>query len=862
VWEVTRKGLLAHKFRLLLTSISIVLGVGFVAGTFVFTDTISSVFDHLFTQTTSGTDAVVRAKLPFKVDTRGGGGQQDRAPVPDSLVPLVQSTPGVAAAQGSVNGYALVVGKDGKAIQGQAPTLGVSWGPIPRFAKSFNVERGSRPTLPNQVALDDTTAGKAKVDVGDTVRIVFLTVPPEEFKVSAVFKFGDAGNLAGATLAAFEPTTAQRVTNRVGVWDEIDTAAKSGVSQTQLRDNLTGTLQRAGLTGRYESITQSQLAKETANNIKQGLSFFNTFLLIFALVALFVGAFIIYNTFSIIVAQRAREVGLLKAIGASGRQVTGSVAIEALVTGVFSSVVGLVFGIGVAAGLKALLKTFGVDLPSGSIEIKARTIIVGLVLGVVVTVVSALAPARRAAKVPPVAAIQDHTTTPSSGLRRYIIGGVFTLIGVALLFIGLFGNVKSSDVPGGGGGLVGIAAFLVFVGVAMLSPLIAGPAARALGWPSMKVRGITGELARENAARNTRRTASTAAALMIGLALITFVSTFGASAKKSFADAIDRTNRADFQLAGKGFNGFTPQAANAVRQALPGGTVVEFRAGTWQYNGEGKDLVGTTPDLGDVVDVKLQPGADLDGFAQSGVLVYKDAAKSNNLKVGQTLPMRFSATGVKLIPIRGIFDDNQGLGIFFSSYILSLKDYEANFTTQLNQAAGVRKPPNMSAADARVAIDKAVAPFPNVDVQDNAQAKEAQLSQFNTIINLMGALLLLAIIIALIGIVNTLALSIYERTRELGLLRAVGMTRAQMKRMVRSEAVIIAVFGTLMGVVIGVLFGRAIVASLSNEGIAFSVPVAQIVVFIILSALAGLFAGTFPARRAANLDILRAIATE
>src|SRR4051812_31857182 len=263
MWEVTRKGLLAHKFRLLLTSISIVLGVGFVAGTFVFTDTIGSVFDHLFTQTTSGTDAVVRAKLPFKVNTQGGG-QQDRAPVPDSLVPVVRATPGVADAQGAVNGYALVTGKDGKAISGQAPTIGVSWGPIPRFAKSFNVKRGSRPTQPNQVALDETTASKAKVDVGDTVKIVFLTIPPEEFKVSAVFRFGDAGNLAGATLAAFEPTTAQRVTNKVGVWDEIDAAAKSGLSQTQLRDALTSKLQQVGLGDRYESITQDALAKETA----------------------------------------------------------------------------------------------------------------------------------------------------------------------------------------------------------------------------------------------------------------------------------------------------------------------------------------------------------------------------------------------------------------------------------------------------------------------------------------------------------------------------------------------------------------------------------------------------------------------
>jgi len=426
----------------------------------------------------------------------------------------------------------------------------------------------------------------------------------------------------------------------------------------------------------------------------------------------------------------------------------------------------------------------------------------------------------------------------------------------------LFANVKSSDFPGGAGGLVGVAAFLVFVGVAMLSPVIAGPAALALGWPSAHIRGVTGELARENAARNTRRTASTAAALMIGLALITFVSTFGASAKKSFADAIDRTNRADFQLAGKHFGGFAPPAAQTARQALPGGTVVEFREGAWQYNGAGKQLVGSTADLGQVVDIKLRSGADLNGFATTGVLVYKDAAKSNKLKVGQTLPMRFSATGVKQIPIRGIYDDNKGLGVNFTSYILSLRDYEANYTTQLDLGTAVRKPSAMSASAARAALDKAMTAFPNVDVQDNAQAKDAQLSQFNTIINLMGALLLLAIIIALIGIVNTLALSIYERTREIGLLRAVGMTRRQMKRMVRSEAVIIAVFGTLLGVVIGLLFGRAIVASLHNDGIVFAVPVGQIVGFVILAALAGLFAGTFPARRAANLDILKAISTD
>src|SRR5438270_2290721 len=765
MWEVTRKGLLAHKFRLLLTSISIVLGVAFVAGTFVFTDTISSVFDHLFTQTTSGVDAAVRSNLPFKVSAPGGGAQADRAPVPDSLVPVVRATTGVAEAQGNVGGSALVVGKDGKGVQGQAPTLGVSWGPDPRFGKSFNLERGARPTQPTQVALDETTAKTAKVGVGDSVRIVFLSVPPQQFTISAVFRFGDAGNLAGATLAAFEPTTAQRVLGKVGVWDAIDVAGDSGLTQTQLADHLTARLQQVGVGNRYEAITGAALAKETSNDVKSNFSFLNTFLLIFALVALFVGSFIIYNTFSIIVAQRSRELGLLRAIGASGRQVTWSVTVEALVVGVFSSVVGLAAGVLVASGLQALLKGLGFDLPSGGVEIRPRTIVVALVLGILVTLVSALAPARRASRIPPVAALRDHMGAPTSGSRRYAAGGAVTGIGVVLLGVGLFGKIKSSDVPGGAAGVVGVAAFLVFVGVAMLSPLVAGPAARVLGWPSAHLRGITGELARENATRNTRRTASTAAALMIGLALVTFVSTFGASAKSSFASAIDRTNRADFQLAGKNFGGFGPETADAVRRAVPRGSVVEFRPGTWQYKDQGKQLVAAPASLGDVVDVKLEAGADLGGFAQTGVLVYKDAAKSSSLKVGDLLPMRFSATGVKQVPIRGIYDDNQGLGVSYSSYILSLKDYEANFTTQFDTAAGVGKPPGTSVAAARAAIDKALVPFPNVEVQDNAEAKAAQVKNFDTILQLMFALLLLAIIIALIGIVNTLALSIYERTR-------------------------------------------------------------------------------------------------
>jgi putative ABC transport system permease protein len=362
--------------------------------------------------------------------------------------------------------------------------------------------------------------------------------------------------------------------------------------------------------------------------------------------------------------------------------------------------------------------------------------------------------------------------------------------------------------------------------------------------------------------RNTRRTASTAAALMIGLALVTFVSIFGASAKASFTKALDRTNRADFQLAGKNFGGFSPEAAHAVRDAVPGATVVEFRTGSWQYKGEGKQLMAAPANLTDVVDIKPEPGIDFEGFAKGGVLLYKDAARDGHYKVGDVLPMRFSVTGERQVPIRGIYDDNKGPGVDYTSYVLSLADYEANFTTQLDVSAGIRKPAGMSAPAARAAMAKALTSFPNVELQDRTEAKKSQTMRFDQVLNLMIVLLLLAIIIALFGIVNTLALSIYERTHELGLLRAVGMTRAQMKRMVRSEAVIIAVFGTLMGLLIGLLFGRAIVAALSNQGIAFAVPVGQLVVYVVLAALAGLLAGTFPARRAARLDILRAIYTE
>jgi putative ABC transport system permease protein len=692
------------------------------------------------------------------------------------------------------------------------------------------------------------------------VPIVFLSGTPQTFKLVGIFSFGSTGGRPGATLAGFEPTAAQRLLGRAGEWDAIDVAAKRGVSQDEVAAAVRKALAARADTSSYEVLTGRQLADESANNVKSRLGFLNTFLLVFALIALFVGSFIIYNTFSIIVAQRSRELALLRALGASGKQVTGSVAAEAFVVGLLSSVLGLFLGVAVAIGLQGLLAAFGFELPSEAPVILPRTVAVALVAGTVVTFVSALSPARRAARVPPIAAMRDTVTIATSGARRYRIGGLLTLIGTTLLALGLFGDVSSSSVPGGAAGLVGFAAFLVFIGIAMLSPLVARPVARVLGWIPARVRGMPGVLARENAMRNPRRTASTASALMIGLALVTLVAIIGASAKQSFTNIIDDTVRADWLIQGKGFfnRGFSPELAASLRQKLPGAQVVEFREGGAVIEGSTTRLFGVSPNVNDAIDIKLRQSAALDAFASGGLLVFKDIAKDHGWVVGDTVDITFEKTGVRTLTIQGIYNEDKAVG---ASYLLSLRSFAEDYTDQADSLVAVRKASNVSATDTRATIERMVKAFPTVEVQDQAEFKDSQIAQFDTILNLLYVMLLLAVVIALIGIVNTLALSIYERTRELGLLRAVGMTRAQVRTMVRDEAVIISIFGSLLGLAIGLAFGRALVSAVSSEGITFALPVTQLTIFVILAGFAGYLAGAWPARRAARRDVLEAIQT-
>jgi putative ABC transport system permease protein len=845
--KATLKGLLAHKLRLAATALAIVLGVSFVAGTYVLTDTITASFDNLFKQVTQGIDVAVRSKETFGGFDTG----EVRDPMPASLLERVRAVDGVRVAEGSVTGYAQLVGKDGKAVTtAGAPSLGVSFNQDSAFTAGSTVRSGRLPTGPDDVAIDAKTAEDTGYKVGDRVKVLFQG-PARTFTISGVIGFGQADNLGGARLAGFDLATAQKVMNREGRFDEIDAAAEPGVTPEQLRDRV-----RAAVDSRYEVLTGQELAEDTAASINDTIGrFLSTALLAFAFVALLVGGFLIFNTFTIIVAQRTRELALLRCLGASRRQVMNSVLIESAIVAVVASLVGLGAGVLIANGLKALLSGFlGADIPTTGIQFRPRTVIVSLVVGLVVTVLAALIPALKATRVPPVAALQPETAFAPTGFRRrrIVLGVLVTAVGVALLLAGLFRTE--------GNRLVNVAsgAVVVFFGVAILSPLIARPLARVIGWPFARAFRLPGALARQNAMRNPRRTASTAAALMIGLALVAFVSIFAASIKASTTKTLEDTVSADYILMNDNFQPFSPEAAQRLAEQPELAAVAGMRIGPWKLNGASKSLYAIDPAAyQQVVRTDVTAGS-LNDLA-SGLAVKDTVARANGWTVGERVPMEFPRTGLQQVPIKAIYKDNTLNG----DYLLALTDYERNYSDQADIQILVKAAPGVAPAASRAAVDRVMVDFPNVTVRDQAQFRDEQARQIDQIINLFYSLLGLAILIALFGIVNTLGLSIFERIRELGLLRAVGASRRQLRSMIRWEAVIIAVLGAVLGLAVGVFFGWTIVRALRSQGITeFSLPAGQLVVFVVAAGLAGILAAVLPGRRAAKVDVLRAIATE
>lgn len=840
------KGVLAHKLRLFLTAMAVVLGVSFVAGTFVLTDTINNTFNVLFNEISAGSDVTARAASGFGATA---GADTARDTVPASVLDTVRRVPGVSAAEGTVGGYAQFVDKEGKAVTTTgAPTLGFNWTPTPALTP-LRLRSGREPQRAGEVVVDAVTAKTHGFALGDRVKVLFRG-PAEEFTVVGTTGFGQADNLAGATLAAFDAGTAQRVFGKVDRYDSIDVKAGEGVSALELRDRVAGSVPRG-----IEVVTSKQVADESAKAVQSALSFFGTALLVFAGISLFVGGFIILNTFSILVAQRTRELALLRALGASRRQVLVSVVAEAGIVGLLASVVGLGLGVAVAIGLQGLLKAFGIDLPASGTKVLPRTVIVSLVVGVVVTVVSSISPARRASKIPPMAALRGAGAEQSGSLRRRTAAGaIVTALGAAALLIGLFAGAGNALA------LVGLGAAVVFVGVALLSPLAAGPMALVIGAPFARLAGLSGRLGRQNAMRSPRRTAATAAALTVGLGLVACVSVLAASIKDSAAAVVDDYLAADYIISTSNFmptisTDLAPRLARQRELAAVSG----LQTGPWRFEGQTRTLYGGDPaTLGRVLKFDVTAG-DAQGLARGEVMVDATELKDRGLRIGGVLAMTFARTGTRDLRIAGTFAKNQLLG----NYLISTATFDANFTDRLDFVVLARAAPGTPAAASRAAVERITAEFPNVTLRDQAQFKKQQENQVNQILGLVSALLLLSIVIALFGIVNTLALSVLERTRELGLLRAVGMSRRQVRSMIRSEAVIIAVLGAILGLAVGVLFGWALVTALNDQGIkTLVIPAGQLTLYVILAGLAGVVAAVFPARRAARLDVLSAISYE
>jgi putative ABC transport system permease protein len=836
--KVTWKGLLAHKLRLALTALAIVLGVTFVSGTFVLTDTLQNTFSTLFSSVYQKIDFQVRGTPQFGSDSANAV----RNPISQSLLTTIRAVPGVQAAEGEVEGYAQFVAHDGKPIQtGGAGTLGLEFDPDPQLS-NLHVISGRAPSSASDVVMDAGTAQKYHFAVGQPVRILFNGFA-RTFTISGIAQFGTADNLAGATLAAFTIPTAQQVMGEPGQFDDINVVAQANAAPAAVQQAIARVLP-AGV----EVITGKTLVNQSTTSVSQALSFFSTALLVFAFISLFVGAFTIYNTFSIIVGQRTRELALLRIVGASRRQVFRSVLAEAAIVGFISSVIGLGLGVLAAIGLEALLKGFGITLPSGSLVFSPRTVVVGLAVGVGVTVVSAIGPARNAVRIPPIAALSDQLSGDAGSLRRrFSWGAAVAVAGLALLAIGL---VKPVIIA------VGIGAVGIFIGVAMLSPAVARPLSSVIGRPLARLLRISGQLGRENSMRSPRRTAQTASALMVGLALVAAIAVFGASLSRSATSSVDDAISANLLVTtGNGAGGFS-DALVAKAAAVPG--VTESTAvygGQFEIRGVISSLTAVaTAHLSDTAILRMTAGSAAD-LSQGQLLIDSTTAKQDHLSVGDTVPVKFARTGAGTMTIGGIFNANALIG----KYLVSAPFYISHFTQPLPGAILLRT--NGSAATTR-AVTNAMAADPNAQVQTKAQFEHQQVASVNQLLGLVYALLALAVLIALIGIVNTLMLSVFERTREIGLLRAVGMKRRQVRAMIRSEAVILAIFGAIIGIVIGTGMGLALVSSLRQQGITQTVvPWTSLVIFLVLAAVLGLVAATWPARRAARLDVLAAIAS-
>jgi putative ABC transport system permease protein len=848
--KVALKGLLTRKLRTALTGFAVVIGVAFVVGTFVFTDTIDASFKDLFERTQKGTDVSVQAHLAVEEDFA----QPPTMPA-DTLDRIKNNVSGIAAINGFVSKDVTLLDRQGDPILSNGPpTIGVTAAQDERF-DPFEYKEGGPPRTDDEVVIDKATADKYDFHVGDTVTVQG-DAPAKQYKVAGVATVGDSENLAGSRLVVFTLDEARRVTGHDG-YDDISIAAAGGTSPEKLKAAVIRELGTKDFTVR----TGKEQAEKQAQDLSDALGFIRTALLVFAGVALLVGSFLIFNTFTVTVAQRTREFALFRTLGASRRQVLRSVMAESFVIGLGASILGILAGLVIAPALRALFGAFGLELGSTTIQLHTRTIIVGLAVGIVATTVSGFVPARRATRIQPVEAMRDADTpgVPRLRKRRLLMAGVVELVGLAILLYALFGDPGTASATAS---LLGFGAVLMMFGFALLAPTLVRPLSAVVGKP---LRGLTGHLATENARRQPQRTAVTASALMIGVALVVFVAIFAAGIRATINEGIDKQVRAAGIVTHE--DGFSPlpngvvqdlEKVNGVAAVSP----IRFETGKLLSDNKNQGVTGVDPPtVAQALSLEWKQGSNqvLSGLGPDEAVVSQDWADSHDVKVGDEISM-LTPRGKK-VPYRiaGTYDAQVGM---IGDVTVSNESLVDDWESKDIAFAMVVSSPGTDAAQLKQAEDQALKPFPTAKPQTIAEFKDEQNKGVNGLVTLIYALLALSVIIALLGIVNTLALSVHERTRELGMLRAVGMSRRQVKRMIRAESVITAAIGAVLGTVLGIVFALIVSRPLAADGFVFSLPLGSLIAVFILAGLAGVLAAFPPARRASRVDVLRAVTTE
>jgi putative ABC transport system permease protein len=856
--RVALRGLAGRKFRATLTALAIVLGVAMVSGTYILTDTIDKAFDTIFVESYAGTDAVVTGResdINFQGDTSAA------PPVPERVLEQVRDVPEVeVATAGIFDESTQLLGRDGKAIDSQgAPNFGFGIDPDPRYDRfnPLNLLEGRWASARNEVVIDAGTADDEDYTVGDSIGIS-AQGPKEDFEIVGIAQYGDLDSIGSATFAVFDVPTAQAVTRREGEFDAISAAAKEGVSDAQLVRAIDEALPQS-----VQVRTGQDQAREDSDEIATFTDIIRYFLLAFAGIALFVGAFVIFNTLSITVAQRTREFATLRTIGASRRQLLGSVVVEALVIGVVASVLGLFLGLGLAKGLNSLFVALNIDLPQTDTVFAARTVIVSLLVGVLVTLIAGLAPAVRATRVPPIAAVREGATLPRSRLAPYAsyIAGGLTALAVALLVWSLFDDGLET---GRRFLLMGVGVLALFAGVAMLSPRLVRPLAGLVGLPAKRIGGAAGRIAHGNSVRNPGRTAATAAALMIGIALVTFIAVLAQGIRVSNEDAIKRQIVADYVITSQdGYEPFVAAAGDAVEKSPEAELVSHVRQDLGEVAGSDNYVTGLEPQtVAQAYDFEWKDGSDavLGQLGRDGAILPGDFAEDKDLRVGSRFELLSTDNKRRQLEVKGIYEETPFYPLLGSVSISkeafdSLYDRPRNRFTFVNVAGD-------PTVEIKRELEAAVAEFPDARVQTRPEWIEKEEDEIGQFLSLLYVLLALAVIVSLFGMVNTLVLSVFERTRELGMLRAVGMTRRQIRRMVRHESVITALIGAALGLPLGIFLAALVTQALSQYDLQFAIPVSSLIVFAVVAIIAGVVAAILPARRAARLNVLNALQYE